>query len=59
MPRKTAGKKIGKRENLIEKIKERLEEARILSTKEPMQLSDRVNLNSLIRSVQEYMEEFQ
>lgn len=36
----------------IEEVKAKLEEARILSCKEPMQLSDRINLNGIIREVQ-------
>jgi len=38
---------------LLNDIEADLEKARILSVKEPMQLSDRVNLNNMIRGIQQ------
>lgn len=41
----------------IKKIEELLEEARILSVKEPMFLSDRIELNGLIREAKNFLSE--
>ena len=41
----------------IDKAQVRLEQARILSVKEPMQLSDRINLNGIIREAQSYLKQ--
>lgn len=42
---------------LIDKAQVKLEQARILSVKEPMQLSDRINLNGIIREAQSYLQQ--
>ena len=42
---------------LIDKAQVRLEQARILSVKEPMQLSDRINLNGIIREAITYLQQ--
>jgi hypothetical protein len=40
------------RKDEIERLKDKLEEVRLLSVKEPMYLSDRINLNGTIREIQ-------
>jgi len=40
------------RKDEIKRLKDKLEEVRLLSVKEPMYLSDRVTLNGTIREIQ-------